>query len=394
MSLLIRLVTHLFLNVMARRSMKSSVGRWILGVVFTLLGAACVTLAVVTPDSTQQIGFAIGAGFFLLLAGIVWVSMVMIRRRLHSIADESAAYTKQLIAEGKLLPVPAAPANLPQGVTPEDVANVEGYVKRMRAIPWGQNPSVNEYDAPIVFQQALEETLTNSGRWDLLLSGPVMVFAGLPRPWCHIGAAEVMYRLSFLRGAAFAPAGLRQGLFFAVHAQVRQPRQPDALIAQLELLSALRAPTWQERATKTRDMLHRNAPHHPHLAQVEMTYHRRRGEDEQALECADLALNHPVSPAIAANILDGKAGILMALNRYDEAVGAFQAALSRKPNDPWIWHNLSRTHTELGRYQTGPLPGSAGRQRARALPHGFWHGPQAARDHPEEDRLARQAVVP
>jgi tetratricopeptide (TPR) repeat protein len=333
--------------------MRTQWGRWVLGALFLVMALACAALAVAAPDTTQRLGFAIGAGFFLLLALMLLIGNGRIagarRRVVSSAAAEGQALAKQLLAEGKLLPIPPLPANPPQGATQADLAQVEQYAKQLSEIPWGNQVAYPVEQARALFEQALSEVNTASGDWSKL-SGPISVFAGLPRPLCHVGAAEAMFRLSYLRGTTYAPVGLRQGLRFAVYAQVREPLQPDALIAQLKLFSACRAPTWQDLATKTLAHIQRVAPEHPRLPLVEMFYHRMRGEYEQALECADRALWGARIPGEAAALLSSKALLLMSLKRNEEAVDTFQAAISRNPDDPWIWHNMSLANTALGRY--------------------------------------------
>ncbi len=254
-----------------------------------------------------------------------------------------------MLAEGKLLPIPPLPKNPPQGVTPEELAQVETYANQLREIPWGDHVEYSDEQARAVFDTAMAEVLTTSGDWSKL-RGPVRVFAGLPRPLCYAGAAEVMFRLSYLRGLTFAPVGLQQGLRFASHAQFHTPLQPDALVTQLKLLAAYRAAYWQELATKTLGMIQQVAPNHPRLPQAEVFYHRVRGEYEEAVACSDRALEYAATPVEKASILSSKALLLMNLKRNDEAVATFQTASALNPNDPWIWHNITFPLVELGRY--------------------------------------------
>lgn len=345
------LIGKLF-DMLRDRLMQTQRGRWVLGVLFLLMALLCVLFAAAGHDTAQNIGFGIGAVFFLLLALLVLIGNVFIgssQRRLRKTVAESDARAKQLLAEGKLLPIPPLPKNLPQGVSPEELAQVEAYVNQLREIPWGDQVKYPEAQARTVFDAAMSEVLATSGDWSRL-RGPVGVFAALPSPLCYAGAAEVMFRLSYLRGVTFAPVGLQQGLRFAFRAQFHTPLQPDALITQLKLLVACRAPYWQELATKTLGMVRQVAPNHPLLPQAEVFYHRVRGEYEEALMCADRALAYATAPAEKASILSSKALLLMNLKRNDEAVATFQAASSLDPNDPWIWHNASIALTHLGRY--------------------------------------------
>jgi tetratricopeptide (TPR) repeat protein len=325
--------------------------RWILDLSCFAMGVFCALLATTVHDTAPRISISIGAAFFLLLALMVLISNVVIgrnQRRLRRTA-ESEAREKQLLAEGKLLPIPPLPTEPPQGVSPEELAQVEATATQLREIPWGDQIEYPADQAPSIFESALAEVNAASGDW-AKLQRLAQVFAGLPRPLCHVGAAEVMFRLSYLRGTTYAPVGLRQGLRFATRAQLHTPLQPDALIAQLKLLVACREPYWQELATKTLTMIRQVAPDHPRLPLAEMFYHSIRGEYEEALVCADRALRTATSPVEAASILSSKASLLMSLDRYADAVLSFQNASSLNPDDPWIWHNASIALTHLGRY--------------------------------------------
>lgn len=353
-SLASKLTGKLF-DTLREHLMRTQRGRWILGALFLVIAALCAMLAfaVAGRNTTQTIGFAIGAAFFLVLALMVLVGNALIgrnRRQLGTVVAESEARARQLLAEGKLLPIPPLPKNPPAGVSQEDLAEVETNAEQLREIPWGDHVEVPQEQARAAFESALAEVGRISGDWARLRE-PIRTFAGLPQPLCHVGAAEVMFRLSYLRGTTYAPVGLRQGLRFATRAQFHTPLQPDALIVQLRLLAACRAPTWQELATKTLGMIQRVAPDHPRLPQAEMFYHRMRGEYDQALICADHALAAGASPEDQASTLSSKAVLLMSLNRYDEAVETLRAALALNSADPWIWHNTSLALTNLGRYQ-------------------------------------------
>ncbi len=160
-----------------------------------------------------------------------------------------------------------------------------------------------------------------------------------------------MFRLSYLHGMTFGPAGLRQGLRFATRAQLHTPLQPDALIVQLRLLVACRVLYWQELATKTLGLIQQVAPDHLRLPQADIFYHNIRREYDQALIYADRALANATSPAETASLLSSKALLQMNLKQYSDAVATYQQALSLNPNDPWIWHNNSIALTALGQYQ-------------------------------------------
>jgi hypothetical protein len=345
------LIGKLF-DMLRNRLMQTQRGRWILGTVFFVMALLCALIAVSGHDTTQNIGFGLGAVLFLTLGSLVLSGNILIglsRRRLRSAAADGEARAKQLLAEGRLLPIPPVPNDPPQGISQEELVQVESTAMQLQEIPWGDHVTYPHEQVRAVFESTLREVGAASGDW-AKLRGAVHVFAGLPRPFCHVGAAEVMFRLSYLHGTTYAPVGLRQGLRFATRAQLHTPLQPDALIAQLKLLVACRAQYWQELATKTLAMIQQVDPNHPRLPQAQMFYHRIRGEYEQALVCADRTLALPASPAEKASTFSSKALLLISLDRYEDATMAFHKALSLNASDPWIWHNASIALAHLGRY--------------------------------------------
>jgi tetratricopeptide (TPR) repeat protein len=351
MSILVQIIWHAIASALFSRGMKRPAMRWIFAIIFTLFALIFVVLALPPVDNqTEQLVFAIGAGFFSIVALILWISAIRYRSGANALREQTRANVKQLIAEGKIVTIPAATTAVPKGVNPDAVASVERYIQQVRDIFEKNKPTVNEYEAPALFRKTQQELHGITGRYDLILSGPAMTFASLPKPWRDVGAAEVMYRLSYVRGSLYVPAGLRQGLLYAFHAQFFEPLQPDALLVQLRLQSAYNIPSWREKTAKTMDILNRYAANNPLLPASEMIYRQRIGQYDRALECADLAVNGFLSPTESAAILDTKASILQSLKRNDEAVDAFKSALSYFPN-PWTWHNLSILLDKMGRYQ-------------------------------------------
>jgi hypothetical protein len=91
-------------------------------------------------------------------------------------------------------------------------------------------------------QEAANNRLASYVAAGLLM--PIAIFASMPAPWCYIGAAEVLQRLSFLVGGAFSPIGLRQGLRYIARAQAADPDNADALITRARLLASVSDPRW------------------------------------------------------------------------------------------------------------------------------------------------------
>lgn len=323
-------------------------GRWALSALLLAMGVVFLgaSFASVGQDA---LGLLIGGIFFLAFGLFVLVFTILIAARTRSVKGASEARAKQLLAEGKILPIPPLPA-APKAASKDDLLRVEGYANELAAISWGDNPRVPPEQVEVVFNRAVAVTRRIAGDWSRL-SEPIQVFAALPRPYCHIGAAEVMGRLSFLRGSLYAPVGLRQGLRFVTYAQLHTPLQPDSLMIQLKLLSACKAPYWQQLATQALELAQRTAPNHPRLANAVMFYHDMRGEHDEALVWADRDIASGPTPEDVFAALSRKALILDDLKRYEEALVIYDACIAQDPRDPWVWHNKSRTLTALGRYQ-------------------------------------------
>jgi tetratricopeptide (TPR) repeat protein len=201
---------------------------------------------------------------------------------------------------------------------------------------------------PAVFNQTVARVRRIRGDWSKL-SEPINTFASLPKPWCYIGAAEVMHRLSYLQGYAFAPAGLRQGLRFVAESQFFEAMQPDALVISTVLLAGAKAKDWLALADQTLDLLRKVAPDHLRLPNAEAMIHLQRGEYEAALACDDRIIANPPSPEEGFAARANRASILWDLKRNDEALEAFRGVLEIDATDAWVWHNMSILLTQMGR---------------------------------------------
>ncbi len=309
----------------------------------------------------------IGGVFFLDLGAFVLIFTMLIRARINSAQVAGEARAKQLLAEGKLLPVPALP-NPPKSISGEDLLRVEGYARELDNVPWGAAQRIPDNQVRPAFDQTVATVRRIAGDWSRL-SEPIRVFAALPSPYCHIGAAEVMFRLSFVSGYRYVPVGLRQGVRFTTRAQLDTPLQADALMIQIKLLAACLAPSWQKLATQTVELAMRVAPNHPRLPNAMMFYHEMRAEYDDALLWADRAIASGPTPEEVFAARSRKASIFERMKRYDEALAVYDACVQEAPSDPWIWHNMSVLLTRLGRYQD-----ALDMQPAGAFHHGFWHG--------------------
>lgn len=328
--------------------MRSGPGRWVLSALLLAFGALCVALSFgVTGQDT--LAFIIGGVFFLALGAFVLIFTILIRARFNSEKAAGTARANQLLAEGKLLPVPALP-NPPKSISGEDLLRVEGHARDLDNVPWGANQRIPDNQVRPAFDQTIATVRRIAGDWSRL-SEPIRVFAALPSPYCHVGAAEVMFRLSFVSGYRYVPVGLRQGVRFTTRAQLDTPLQADALMIQIKLLAACLAPSWQKLATQTVELSMRVAPNHPRLPNAMMFYHEMRAEYDDALLWADRAIASGPTPEEVFAARSRKASIFERMKRYDEALAVYDACVQEAPSDPWIWHNMSVLLTRLGRYQ-------------------------------------------
>jgi tetratricopeptide (TPR) repeat protein len=325
------------------RVILSSLGRWVLTIILLLFGLAGL---LVYPDAPpDQATGDLVTGIVFMVLGLAMLVFTISLARLQK-GRESRA--KELLAAGKMLPIPALPP-LPKGVTEDDVAPIAEYARSMAKLPWGEKPRIPASEVREVFDRTVARTRRVPGDWRML-GEPIDTFVAMPRPLCFVGAAEVMLRLSYLRGLQNAAVGLRQGLLFAFAAQLESPQQPDALIIQAKLLSGTTSKRWLELAEQTIAMLKQVAPTHPRLPDAEARLHEQRGEYEAALDCVNRTLAHPPSPEELEVALSRKGILLLDLERYSEAVDVYDEALARSPDDPWTWHNRSVVLMSLGRY--------------------------------------------
>lgn len=337
----------------ASRMVRSRFGRWALTIILFLIAAAGI-IAYPSISATQSAS----DGLTALVTGIVFAALGLVMlvftiridlllRRAKGAEKEALARANDLKAQGLLLPIPALPPT-PKGVSQESLDRVQGYADQMAKLPWGDNPQVAPADAPTVFNRTVARVRRIRGDWSQL-GEPIDIFAGLPKPLCYAGAAEVMHRLSYIGGTIFGAVGLRQGLRFIARSQYIEPLQPDALVIRTKLLAASSSKIWLELADQTLERLREVAPNHQRLPDAEASIHLRRGEYEAAIACFDRVIANPPSPEEAFVALANKASALESLKRYDEALDAYHRVLEVDPNDAWVWHNMSILLQNQGR---------------------------------------------
>jgi tetratricopeptide (TPR) repeat protein len=226
---------------------------------------------------------------------------------------------------------------------------VEQYALRMADLPWGGQPKIATVEeAYPLFNHTVGRVREVTGIWSELTE-PIDIFVGLPKPLCYAGAAEVMHKLSYLRGTFWAPVGLRQGLRFVARAQYFDPEQPDALVVRINLLTGYHAEQWIKLAEETLAILKQVAPEHPRLPDAEANILVRRNRFDEALACIEQTLAHPPTPEEEHVALSRKARNLDRMKRSEEALAVYDVVNERYPNDPWAWHNKSLLLITLNR---------------------------------------------
>jgi tetratricopeptide (TPR) repeat protein len=342
-------------RIVATRLVASHVGRVILTVTLLLIGAVSfLAYALVSANGSAANGItALVTGIVFVVLGLLMCVFTLRIGRLQDSAQQrnktATSRVHELQASGQLLPIPGLPP-LPAGLSPEDVARVAAYADQMARIHWGDQLRVSAADAPEVFNRTVARVRRIRGDWDMLRE-PIGIFAGLPRPLCYVGAAEVMHRLSYHGGTTFVPEGLRQGLRFIARSQYTEAMQPDALVIRTKLLAASTSKIWLELADQTLERLREVDPGHRRLPDAAATIYLRRGQHERAIACYDQLLANPPSADEAFVAQANRAAALERLQRYDEAIEAYRHVLQVDPNDAWAWHNMSLLLLNQGRLE-------------------------------------------
>lgn len=262
--------------------------------------------------------------------------------------SRAAGEARAALKTGGVMPIPPLPRQL-SNVQRERQPDVERYTQQLIEVPWGQRVTISGSDLRPQFDQAVTLTRRVAGDWRKL-DEPITIFASMPAPWCYIGAAEVLQRLSFLVGGAYSPVGLRQGLRFIAQAQAVEPDNVDALITRARILTSVSDSRWLKLAEATLARAQAIAPSHPRLPGVEATLFQRYGQKEKALACLEQAIARAQSPGDQVIARITYANQLLDMSRYDDAVSAYRTLLQTESNDPWLWHNLSIALYSLQRY--------------------------------------------
>lgn len=350
---------RLLVRLVAGKLLESQSGRWVLTSIMLAFGAICLvgyasiqTGREAAASANEALSLLIGGILCLALGSVALVYTVRIssvHRGVHRGAEEIAQQrVKELQATGQLLAIPTLPAKV-TGVSDEDARRVEQYARDMAAMSWGEYVRIIGPDVRPIFDRTVAQVRRVTGDWNML-DGPIATFAAMPKPFCYIGAAEIMFRLAFLRNRIWAPVGLRQGLRFLARAQYHEPFQPDLLVIRTKLLAGCAESRWLSLAEQTLAILKRVAPEHPRIPNAEQLICEQRGRIDDAIACIDRTLAHPPSREEEYIALSNKALLLQQIKRYDDSLALYGQLASLAPNDPWMWHNQSLMLYNLGRY--------------------------------------------
>lgn len=336
-----------------RRLMDTLFGDRRARVIMLIALAGLAAMLYFLPTSTAQEGVnnrlagEVIAGLFVIVAILTIILEVREWPFTRANLFAARAVRAALRAPG-VMPIPPLPQALSK--TQRDrQPDVEEYTRELIEIPWGQRPTITGSDLRPQFDRAVTVTRRIAGDWRKL-SEPIAVFAAMPAPWCYIGAAEVLQRLSFLVGGAYSPVGLRQGLRYIAQAQAVDPDNADALITRARLLTSVSDLRWLQLAQDTLTRAQAIAPNHPRLPGVEATLFQRYGQKEKARACLEQAIARAQSPDDQVIARITYANLLLDMGRFEDAVSAYRTLLQTEANDPWLWHNLSIALFNLERY--------------------------------------------
>ena len=336
-----------------RRFMDTAIGDRRARIVTLLALAVLAVIFIALPTSSAQesannrlAGYAAVALFVLIaiFSLIVEITQWPFTRANRRAAREASAALKT----GRAMPMPPLPRNLSK--TQRDrQPDVEAFTLEIIEVPWGQRVSITGSELRTQFDQAVATTRRIAGDWRKLAE-PVATFASMPAPWCYIGAAEVLQRLSFLVGGAFSPIGLRQGLRYIAQAQAVDPDNADALITRARLLASVSNPRWLKLAEETLTRVQAIAPNHPRLPAAEAQLFERYGQREKALACLEQSIARAQTSTDQVIARIQYANMLLNMDRNDDAIAAYRTLLQTEQNDPWLWHNLSIALYDVQRY--------------------------------------------
>src|SRR5260221_8600974 len=297
--------------------------------------------------STQMVGFVL-----LGIGGLALIGAMFMEIRDWPITRLEHSYSRgarNAIRAGRALPIPALP---PRDVmaTQHALRHVQAFAHELMAVPWGERVTVSSVELRPLFDQTVASVRCVPGDWRKFAE-PIGVFACMPAPWCYIGAAEIMQRLSYTRGSTYVPFGLRQGLRFIALAQAADPENVDTLVTRARLLASSSNRTWLRLAEDTLRRVQAIAPQHPRLPSAEATLFSHFQEYDKALIAVDQAIARAPTPTDRVLAQIARANTLGNLERYEEAITDYQHLLRTESDDPWLWHNLSIALLNVKRYQ-------------------------------------------
>lgn len=324
-------------------------GRWIIVICLFFLAMIFLVIAASPPD--QDLHRTVGLvtlGLFVL--ALIGASIREAQRWPAIRANRALARAaRTALRSGRAMAIPPLP-QVAQALPLATVEQTEDFTAEMVDVPWGRQVAYSAAETRAVFDHTVGAVRRVAGDWRKFAE-PIRIFAQMAEPWCYIGAAEIMLRLSYIRNGVHVPQGLRQGLRFVALAQAAEPENPDALVIRAKLLAGYPDKRWLRLAEQTLERLQAIAPNHPRLPEAEYRLFDQYGEYDKALACLERLIAHPATPDEEYAARTGKAMILMNMGRYEESAAAYHTIIQDwDDKDPWVWHNLSIVLSQLGRY--------------------------------------------
>lgn len=333
----------------AYRGVSARVGRWITVACGLFLAVILLVLPTSDPSEgrTNHIAGFIALGLTVIALG--WaIYREMYRTQFEWATQVAERHAQLAIKSGRAMPIPTTPYLAPDSELKETIRGVEAFAVEMISIPWGrEKPPLPPAELHPQFEETVIFVRGVTGDWRQF-ANPIELFARMSPPWCYIGAAEIMLRLSYISGGVHVPNGLRQGLRFVAEAQNADPNNAEALIIRAKLLAGYPDKHWLRAAEDTLRRAQQLAPDHPWLPGAEAAVFRQFGEYEKALQANAESVRRATTPDERHIARVGRANLLLDLGRNEEAVAAFDEIL-REREDPWTWHNRSIALVRLGR---------------------------------------------
>jgi tetratricopeptide (TPR) repeat protein len=264
-------------------------------------------------------------------------------------------YAARKVAQRRLttiLTVPPLPETMPAWADADHIAFVKRQIAALRRVPWGEKAERDSQAAHALYEQGLAVTYSAGGEFNKLTDA-VDAFVRCPKPLALTGAADVILRLSYLRGTQYIPQGVQEAIGYTTQALQLNPKLVDAWLVRVRVLSLYEGRTALGLMKLALDEARKLAPNSPRLAMAESSYFRRIGNSELRIAALWRALaaaaDGQLTPPERMSALDGVAWELMSAGTLDEAIRAYDQLNTEFPESAWGWHNASVAYDKAGR---------------------------------------------